>query len=239
MRGEPLLAPLREAPEETALVFDVDGTLAPIVPRPEEATVPEKTRAALARLIGRYLLVACVSGREREDARRLVGVDGVEFVGNHGLDLEPQAAEFAAALARFRDEIGERAEDKVLSLSYHYRDASDPDAVRRQLERVAARAREAGFVTRWGRKVLEVRPPVAADKGTAIRELLRRSSARRGLYAGDDTTDLDAFRGLAEAGLDVAVRLAVASPEGPAELRDTADLVVDSPAALTDVLRTL
>jgi trehalose 6-phosphate phosphatase len=87
--------------------------------------------------------------------------------------------------------------------------------------------------------VLEIRPPVQADKGTAVRALLDRSGARRGLYAGDDTTDLDAFAGLAGAGLDHAVRVAVASEEGPAELREAADLVVASPEELAGLLRLL
>jgi trehalose 6-phosphate phosphatase len=85
--------------------------------------------------------------------------------------------------------------------------------------------------------VLEVRPPVAADKGTAVRALLEQRRLRRALYAGDDTTDLDAFRGLD--GLDVSVRIAVASAEGPPELREAADIVVESPADLVELLRRL
>jgi trehalose 6-phosphate phosphatase len=85
--------------------------------------------------------------------------------------------------------------------------------------------------------VLELRPPVEADKGTAVRALLAERGLERALYAGDDTTDLDAFRGLD--GLELAVRVAVASPEGPLELRDAADLVVESPAELLELLRTL
>jgi len=102
---------------------------------------------------------------------------------------------------------------------------------------IAARAAEAGLEARWGRKVLELRPPVEADKGTAVRALLAERGLERALYAGDDTTDLDAFRGLD--GLELAVRVAVASPEGPLELRDAADLVVESPAELLELLRTL
>jgi trehalose 6-phosphate phosphatase len=85
--------------------------------------------------------------------------------------------------------------------------------------------------------VLELRPPVEADKGTAVRALLAERGLRRALYAGDDTTDLDAFRGLD--GLEVAVRVAVASTEGPAELREAADVVVASPHELLELLKTL
>jgi trehalose 6-phosphate phosphatase len=234
-----LLAPLAEAPRQSALLLDVDGTLAPIVARPELARVPESTRAELRSLARHYLLVACLSGRSGADARRLVGVDGVVVVGNHGLELDPRAAEHAHALTAFRQEIGLPVEDKVLSLTYHYREAEDePEAVAR-LEEVAARAEAAGLVARWGRKVLEIRPPVEADKGTAVRSLLGRSGATRALYAGDDTTDLDAFAGLAAAGLEAAVRIAIASPEAPPELVASADVTVEGPAALAALLGTL
>ncbi len=239
MEAAELLAPLVRAPERSALVLDVDGTLAPIVARPELAAVPEETRAELARLADRYLLVACVSGRAGEDARRLVGVDGIEVVGNHGLELDPRAQELAGAIARFRDAVGLPVEDKTLSLSYHYREAANEAAARAKLERVAERARAEGLDARWGRKVLEIRPPVPADKGTAVRTLLERSGARLGLYAGDDTTDLDAFAGLVAAGLEYAVRVAVSAEEGPPELREAADLVVGEPGEMADLLRLL
>lgn len=239
MTAESPLVRLAEVPDRSALLFDVDGTLAPIAARPELATVPDTTRAVLRRLASRYLLVACVSGRAGEDARRLVGLDGVVYVGNHGLELDPRAEELAAAVARFREAVGLPVEDKRLSLTYHFREAADEAAAVTRLEEVAERARVAGLDPRWGRKVLEVRPAVRADKGTAVHALLEGSGARRGLYAGDDTTDLDAFAALAAAGLEHAVRVAVASDEGPAALREAADLVVESPDELARLLETL
>jgi trehalose 6-phosphate phosphatase len=234
-----LLAPLRNAPDSSALVLDVDGTIAPIVARPELAAVPDTTRAELARLEERYLLVACVSGRTGEDAQRLVGVEGIRYVGNHGLELVPGAAQLAGRIAGFRDAVGLEVEDKGLTLAYHFREAPDEAAALAELERVAARAREDGLVPRWGRKVLEIRPPVAADKGTAVRALLTEAGATRALYAGDDTTDIDAFEGLARAGLEYFVRVAVVSPEGPAELAEIADLRVESPGELAKLLGSL
>jgi trehalose 6-phosphate phosphatase len=236
---EELLAPLREAPEQSAIVLDVDGTLAPIVERPELAAVPEPTRRELGRLAGRYLLVACVSGRAGADAERLVGVAGIHYVGNHGLELDPAAEDFAGRIAEFRTSVGLAVEDKGLTLAYHLRGAPDEPAARRGLEEVAARARAKGLVTRWGRKVLEIRPPVEADKGTAVRSLLAESAARRALYAGDDTTDLDAFAGLASAGLDHFVRVAVVSDEAPPGLAESADLVVENPVELAALLARL
>jgi trehalose 6-phosphate phosphatase len=234
-----LLAPLREAPEQSAIVLDVDGTLAPIVSRPELAAVPEGTRAELRRLVARYLLVACVSGRTGTDAERVVGVAGIRYVGNHGLELLPDADDLSSRIAAFRDAVGREVEDKGLTLSYHFREARDEAKARAELEDVAARARAEGLVARWGRKVLEIRPPVEADKGTAVRELLRESSAGRALYAGDDVTDLDAFTGLAASGLDHFVRVAVASDEGPRELAARADLVLHTPVEMAELLARL
>ena len=239
MPGHDLLAPLAEAPDRTALIFDVDGTLSPIASRPELAVVPEQTRAELRRLASRYKLVACLSGRAGADAQRLVAVEGIEYVGNHGLELHPQAETLAAEMARFRDSIALPVEDKGVTLAYHYREAGDEDAARAELEVVVERVRAAGLDARWGRKVLEIRPRVEADKGTAVGRLLARSGATRALYAGDDTTDLDAFRGLHDAGLEHAVRVAVASVEGPRELQDAADIVVAGPEELVDLLRVL
>jgi trehalose 6-phosphate phosphatase len=236
-----LLAPLAATPERTALILDVDGTLAPIVARPELAQVPAETRAELTRLAGRYALVACLSGRAGDDAARLVGVPGVETVGNHGLELLPDADALAGTIAAFRRTIADRwaVEDKRLTLSLHFRESPDQDAAVQTLEAIAAEAERAGLDARWGRKVLEIRPRVAADKGTAVRALLARPDLRLGLYAGDDTTDLDAFRGLREAALELAVAIAVASAESAPELLDAADLVVDGPRGVLDVLRRL
>lgn len=235
------LAPLREAPERTALILDVDGTLAPIAPRPELAAVPEPTRAALAALVPRYRLVACVSGRPGAQATAMVGVEGVRCVGNHGLELHPELPRLAAEIAAFREAVDGvwPVEDKGLSLSFHYREAEDEAAALAVLHEVARRAAASGLDPRWGRKVLEVRPRALADKGTAVIALLAESSAERALYAGDDTTDLDAFRGLRAAGLSHSVCVAVSSPEAPEELLTAADLVVTGPAGVTELLEAL
>jgi trehalose 6-phosphate phosphatase len=234
---EDALARLSEDPARAAVFLDVDGTLAPIVARPELAEVPEETRAELRRLVERYAVVACVSGRSGEEARRLVGVEGVVYVGVHGLELAPEAERWRETLRPFAQLDWPWLEDKGLTVALHWREAADGQAARAELDRVAERAEETGLEARWGRKVLELRPPVEADKGTAVRTLLKERGLRRALYAGDDTTDLDAFRGLD--GLEVAVRIAVVSAEAPPGLREAADLVVASPAELLELLRTL
>jgi trehalose 6-phosphate phosphatase len=234
---EDALARLSEDPAQAAVLLDVDGTLAPIVARPELAEVPEETRTEVARLAQRYALVACISGRSGEEARRLVGVEDVVYVGVHGLELAPEAERWRETLRPFAQLDWPWLEDKGLTVALHWREAAEEQAARTELESVAERAELAGLEARWGRKVLELRPPVEADKGTAVRTLLEDRGLRRALYAGDDTTDLDAFRGLD--GLEVAVRVAVASPEAPPGLRKAADLVVASPAELLELLRGL
>jgi trehalose 6-phosphate phosphatase len=235
--GSDLISELAGEPGRAAVLLDVDGVLAPIVERPEDASVPEETRSELRRLAGRYALVACISGRADDDARRVLGVDGVLVVGEHGLELDPGAKEWAERLHTFADGVDWPVERKPLSVSFHYRGADDEASARALLEGVAERAQAEGLVARFGRKVLELRPPVAADKGTAVRHLLEERGLDRALYAGDDTTDLDAFAALA--GLELGVRVAVVSPEGPPELRDSADLVVQSTDELLELLHRL
>jgi trehalose-phosphatase len=231
------LARLREAPERAAILLDVDGTLAPIVDRPEDAAVPEETRALLRDLVGRYALVAAITGRPADTARAFVGVDGVEVVGSHGLELSPEADAWRARLAEFRTTVDWPVEDKGLGLSYHYRTHENPELARSELERVAERARTAGLRARFGRMVLELLPAIDAHKGTAVRALLAGSGLTRALFAGDDTTDVDAFGAVEE--LEVGVKVAVDSDEAPPELIARADVVVSGPAELVELLRTL
>jgi trehalose 6-phosphate phosphatase len=231
------LAALSADPASAALFFDVDGTLAPIVANPEDARVPDATRSELRRLAARYALVACVTGRTGEVARTIVGVPELTYVGEHGLELDAEADAWRERIRSFGARAPWPVEEKPLSAAFHYRAAPDHDAARRQLEQVEADARAEGFRTRWGRLVLEVLPPIEASKRTAVEHLLARSRLRRALYAGDDTTDLDAFTALD--GLELGVRVAVVSAEAPAALRERADVVLDSPAALAELLAEL
>ena len=234
---EAALARIAEEPQRAAILLDVDGVLAPIVERPEDARVPDETRDELERLRSRYALVGCVSGRTSADARRVVGIDDLVYVGTHGLELAPDADRWRSALHEVAEETDWPIEDKGLTISFHYRDVEDEEAAVARLELVAENAISKGLKARWGRKVLEVLPPVDANKGTAVRALLEDRGLSRALYAGDDTTDLDAFSALD--GLDAAVRVAVSSSEAPTDLGRAADLVVGSPDALLELLRRL
>jgi trehalose-phosphatase len=237
MERKQLLAELGADPARAAILLDVDGTLAPIVSRPEDARVPDATQAVLRDLAARYALVACVSGRSSNEARRIVGVEELFYVGTHGLELAPDAEAWREQIERFAETPPEWTENKGLSLSLHYRQAAEPEEARLSLERIAEAAEEVGLYTRYGRMTLEILPPVDADKGTAIRSLLDERGLSRALYAGDDATDLDGFRALE--GLELGICVALSSSEAPAGLAEAADIVVSGPDELAELLRNL
>jgi trehalose 6-phosphate phosphatase len=238
--ADDLLARLAADPAEAGLFLDFDGVLAPIVERPEDAAAPPETRAELERLVGRYAVVAVVSGRVGEDVRARVGVEGVVYVGSHGLELAPQADRWRQTLAAFAAGAPwphEEIEVKGLAVAFHFRGRDDEREAVRELDAIAENAVCQGLMARYGRKVLEVLPPVGSHKGTAVRRLLEERDLRRALAAGDDTTDIDSFAALD--GLEVAVRVAVASAEAPSALLDAADLVVESTDEFLALLRQL
>lgn len=255
------LARLRDDPTHAAILTDVDGTLAPIVPRPEQAAVPPRASELLAQLSERYGLVACVSGRRAEEARRLVGVDRIAYAGNHGLELllpgdeaprldpslrgrEGDAAGFISALgAAALNEAGLRLEDKGPIQALHWRGAVDDRAAKARAHEIAAEAGRAGLELRWGRKVLELRPPGGGGKDAAVAALLATDGLTAAVYAGDDRTDLDAFRRLRELSengdLETAVCVGVVSDEGPGEIAEEADMTVDGPPGWLALLEAL
>ena len=233
-----LLERLAAEPQLAGLFLDFDGVLAPIVERPDDAHPPAEALRELERLAGRYALVAVVSGRAGDDVGRRVPVHGIRIVGSHGLELDPDADRWRERIRAFADAAGwADTERKGLAVSFHYRRAEDEAAAHAALEEIAGRARADGLVARFGRKVLEVLPPLDANKGTAVAALLAEHGLRRALVAGDDTTDLDAFRALD--GLELGVRVAVAADESPPELRNAADVVVGSTSELLALLESL
>jgi trehalose 6-phosphate phosphatase len=256
-----VLEALRSDPSRTAILTDVDGTLAPIVERPELAAVPPAASRALRRLSERYALVGCVSGRRALEARRLVGVDALAYAGNHGLELlrpgeaEPRfdpaidgrqgaAADFVAALgADGLAAAGLRVEDKGPIQALHWRGAAEEAEAERRAAEIAADAERAGLDPRWGRKVLELRPAGGGGKDAAVSALLAADGIAIAAYAGDDRTDLDAFRRLREmreAGrLETALCVGILSAEGPPELASEADRTVEGPQGWIEALEEL
>jgi trehalose 6-phosphate phosphatase len=259
--GGALLEPLRNAPARSAILTDVDGTLAPIVERAEDAAVPEPARAALGALNQRFGLVACVSGRQALEARRMVGLDDLSYAGNHGLELllpgderprpDPSLDGRDGEAGKFLDRldpetlpgVGLRREDKGPIQALHWRGAEDEVGAERRARELAIAAGKSGLEPRWGRKVLELRPLGGGGKDAAIGSLLAGEGLEHAIYAGDDRTDLDAFRRLRElrdAGeLATAICVGVLSPDGPAELAEESDLTVTGPEGWLAILETL
>jgi trehalose 6-phosphate phosphatase len=256
-----VLRPVTENPPRAAILCDIDGTLAPIVTRAEEALVPDKASRLLGQAARRYGLVACISGRAAADARRLVGVGGIAYAGSHGAELlepgetrariSPAFESWAGRVEQFaadRDDpelrgLRVRIERKGPIVAFHWRGVPDEDAARTRLEGFAREAEAAGLAFHWGRKVLEIRPPVPVDKGQAVRALVERGGVRTALFGGDDATDLDAFAALdelvEEGALDAAVKVGVSSTEGPAAIVDRADHVVEGTEGFLAVLDAL
>ena len=256
-----ILEPLRADPGCGAILCDIDGTLAPIVDEPAAATVPAAARECLRELAGRYRLVACVSGRRATDARRVVGLEELTYAGNHGLELlapgedearlDSSLGRRAAAAAGFVEaldpsdlaEVGMRLEDKGPIQALHWRGAADLATAEQRARSLAEQATAQGLVAHFGRMVLELRPLAEVDKGVAVRSLIGATGVAAALYAGDDTTDLDAFAALGEmvdAGeLRFAVRVGIASEEGPAAIQREADLAVEGTDGFLELLRRL
>jgi trehalose 6-phosphate phosphatase len=256
-----LLERLRADPRHSAVLLDVDGVLAPIVRHADDAHVPEPTRVPLIAVAKRYGLVACVSGRRAAIARRIVSLGSITYVGNHGaevlrggrteVELDPEVASWSQRMDEWAREawndklhrLRVRAEDKDVIRAYHWRGAPDETAAEEAVRKIAERAEKDGFVVHWGRKVLEVRPPVALNKGRGVEHLLDGTDITAAVYVGDDNTDLDAFEALrrlvSEGRLEVAVCVGVASDETPAELEAQADVLVDGPVGVRTLLSAL
>ena len=243
------------------LMLDIDGTLAPIAPRPEDASVPEATRRVVGMLAAQAdVHVALVTGRAAADGRRLGGIAGVWVIGNHGIEtvsprgeviIDDRATPYGAALAGAVRELtglvsglpGVHVENKTWTLSVHYR-LADP-AVEPDLRgTVDGVARARGLRVVRGKKVFELRPPVEVHKGTAALALARRLVGRELdaalFYAGDDRTDEDAFRTLrAAAPHVVTVRVGVPRPSEEHASGTAAEFVVADEAALRALLEWL
>ena len=238
------------------VMLDIDGTLAPIAARPEEAVVPTETRRAIAALATRPgVHVALVTGRAAADGRRLVAVGRAWVIGNHGceivspegeVEIDPVVLPFQQPLAQAARALaaaiapvkGVQLENKVWSLSLHYRNA-DRGVGPRLRAVVDEIAEKLGLVVTSGKMVLELRAPVRVHKGTAVVSLVQRLGALGDeasvLFAGDDVTDEDAFR-LLRARVPGAVTVRVAETPGTPT---AAEFVLRDPAAVRTMLEWL
>jgi trehalose 6-phosphate phosphatase len=249
---------LRQTP--SAVVTDIDGTVSAIAPTPAEAMVDPGAKAALALLAERLAAVAVVSGRAPQDGAAMVGLPELIYVGNHGLEriargtpwTHPVAAaaqpSIAAALAEIESAARSVAdmpwlliENKGVTGTVHYRLAPDQIAAAALLEPLARSAADRhGLRLTLGRMIFEVRPALAVNKGTAIRELAQDLGLRGIVFFGDDVTDVDAFRALRElreAGEAATLRVGVLGPDtSPAVLAEIDLSVVGVPACAATLI---
>jgi trehalose 6-phosphate phosphatase len=229
----PLWAERWGATGRLVLLLDFDGTLAPIVPHPDQAFMPDETRAGLARLMAMDgVTVGIISGRGLEDVRERAGVPDIAYAGNHGMEIEgpgvarihPEAVAARGAVERVRDRLGmvlqgipgAWVEDKRLTLSVHFRITPPQHHPGVHAAVAMATAGEPQLLVTLGKMVLEVRPRVAWNKGRAVLFLLEQAPPpplAPVLYVGDDRTDEDAFQALVEAGLGEGVLVADPPPE--------------------------
>lgn len=243
-----VVASIRRRPDRALVALDVDGTLAPIVPRPQDAVLLPGVREVLAALAARVATLALVSGRAARDVVRLGGLDdvaGLQVLGHYGLEswrdgvLDSPPVEPGVAVARDRLPAvlaaaaeGVTVEDKDHSLVVHTRQTAAPqaalDALTPALTRLAA---ECALELVPGKFVAELRPP-GIDKGEAVRRLVAARRPAVVVYAGDDVGDRPAFeavRALRDAGSVAGLVVFSAGDEEPSEVRELADVTVAGP----------
>jgi trehalose 6-phosphate phosphatase len=247
------LEPLVAAPARAAVLVDFDGTLSPIVANPDAAAPLPAARDALAGLVGAVGTVAVVSGRPVAFLRAALGIDGITYVGQYGIErwdgarvvtdarVEPflPVVEEVAGAAE-RELPGLRVERKAgVAVVLHWRE--QPERGPEAEAWAGDAARRSGLAVHPAKMAVELRPPVPMDKGRAVAEVCGGAGAA--LFAGDDAGDLAAFDALdrleADGSLAAAVRVAVRSEEAPADLVARADVVVDGPTGLAALLAEL
>jgi trehalose 6-phosphate phosphatase len=227
------------------ILLDVDGTLSPIVERPELAELAAGARPVLSRLVERFRVVAAISGRTRDELEGLVDVEGVRLIGSYGLAPGSVPADVIAAVLSAADEVeGAWLETKGATIAVHYR--ATPDAIeagRMLQDRLSVLAVPARMAIVPGKHVVELVPAGLPLKEGAVERIIQTEELRAALYAGDDLVDLLAFEALDRARmdgrLDHAVKVAVHGAETPDALVAAADVVVDGPAEMIELLAML
>jgi len=192
------------------LITDVDGTISHTAPTPQQAEVTPLCRHYLSILCQHLALVAAISGRPAVEAKNMVGIDGMVYIGNHGLERWTEGhSKFITATQDYPELIkavireltpllpiaGIRIEDKGITATIHYRLCRDPQSAERDILTVLENSLQAKSLRiMQGRMAINLIPPAKVTKGTAALELIREYNLQGGIYLGDDVTDIDAFK---------------------------------------------
>ena len=224
------------------LVTDVDGTISWIAPSPNKAVVSPLCRRYLSALVDKLDLVAVISGRPLTEVMGMVGVEGLVYVGNHGLEMWnrgvsqmwPGSERYidiidlaVSTLKNMLDIDGLFFENKGLTASIHYRNCTDVDSARGQImETVESLPQANDLRITDGRMVVELRPKLEVDKGSALKALIGKYNLSGVIYIGDDVSDVDAFAVLHNSGIK-GIAIGVGSAEAPLQLYEAADYIID------------
>jgi trehalose 6-phosphate phosphatase len=223
--------------------LDLDGTLAPIVPRPELSEVLPEIPDVLARLARRLDAVAVISGRPSGQVRELLDVEGVEIVGTHGLeDARTMADEILDEIRAVASAVGAWVEPKGAAAAVHFRALEDPEAAETASSgRLAVIAATYDLEVVPGKRILELAPAGRPRKGGAVERIATDRELGAVLFAGDDVGDLDAFAGLDRLRTRGLWTCAVAAGgrETPVEVLAAADLVLEGPGGVAALLASI
>ena len=223
--------------------LDLDGTLAPIVARPELARILPEIRPTLAKIAGRLEVVAVISGRPSEQVRELVDVDGVVIVGTHGLEDErPMSGEVLEEIEAAAAAVGAWVEPKGAAAAVHFRALEDPESAEAaSTAPLAAIATAHDLEIMPGKRILELTPAGRPRKGGALEQIARERGLEAVLFAGDDVGDLDGFAALERLRSQGVWTCGVAArgDDTPPEVEAAADVVVDGPRGMATLLASI
>ncbi|MDO8870878.1 MAG: trehalose-phosphatase [Methanobacteriaceae archaeon] len=234
--------------KSTAIILDIDGTISEIAPTPQEAVVNSAMHAELIKLKEKFDLLAIISGRSVNDARAMVGIEDILYVGNHGLEyffdgqysvaeeVEKYLHQIEQSADQLNIELGDIEgilfEDKGICYSIHYRQCNDGEVVRKKILNSLKNGPESkNLQISEGRKLVEIKPPLGFDKGVILHRIIEKHDLNKVIYLGDDITDLDAFKKLSELENEGKIRSAsilVFSNEIPSYVKNSTSFFVDS-----------
>lgn len=237
------------------LITDVDGTISPTAPTPQQARVSPLCRRYLRQLCRRIALVAAISGRPALQVRDMIDIRGMVYIGNHGLerltDSHPQIAEPAQEylavvksaieeLSRLLSLEGVIIENKGITATIHYRRSPEPESAEKVVLAAVQNSPQASRLQVIpGRMAINLIPPVTLNKGTATRNLIQEYNLHGGIYLGDDATDIDAFKAMHAASRESAFQglaIGITSEETPEALIEEVDFTL---SGVDDVARFL